>query len=184
MRSLLRIAAVMSLVLVATVGMANSTVAQNVSENEAYANVVMCNDADCADLTGTTGMEGATVTSLDAAGSEIDSCAVETFPSGMDGCVITKHDGEGSYVVSDLLDGYTLIDEAPEVLESQSHGTQLVWYAAPAADEVPAEEAPVDELPGVGIGIGGQTDLLAVAAFGIALLGVSATVMRRYGREA
>lgn len=181
MKTLLRIAAVLSLTLVAAFGLANAAVAQNVTDADAYANVVVCHDPECADLAGTTGMEGAVVTSFDAAGAEIDSCAVETFPSGMDGCVITKHDGDGSYAVSGIADGYALVDETPEVLESESHGTQLVWYAAPVADAAPPAEDPVEEMPEVGVGIGSQTDLLAVAAFGIALLGVGATAMRRYG---
>lgn len=178
MRTLLRIAAVLSFALVAAFGLANSAVAQNMTDADAYANVVVCDDAECADLAGTAGMEGAVITSFDAAGAEIDSCAVETFASGMDGCVITKHAGDGSYAVSNMTAGYALLDEAPEVLESESHGTQLVWYAAPADDAAP----PVSEVPDVGVGIGSQTDLLAAAAFGIALLAVGATAMRRYGR--
>ena len=185
MRSLIRVAVVMSLALVAVFGMANVTTAQNVSENEAYANVVVCTDPDCAGAPDMGGMEGAIITSYDAAGVEIDSCAVETFASGLNGCVITQHDGDGWYsaTITDAFAGYTLLDDAPEVLESVSHGTQLVWYAVPAADGAPPAEDPVEEMPEVGVGIGSQSDLLAVAAFGIALLGVSAAAMRKYGSE-
>lgn len=181
MRTLFRIAAVLSFALVAAFGVANSAVAQNVTDAEAYANVVPCLDESC-DNVDPAGMEGVVITSIDAAGAEIDSCAVEVFPaSGMHGCVITKHAGDGSYAVSNMTAGYALLDEAPEVLESESHGTQLVWYAAPIGEDDSA--LPVSEVPDVGVGIGDQTDLLAAAAFGIALLGVSATAMRRYGRE-
>lgn len=179
MKTLLRFAAVLALMLAASFAWSSHAVAQNNPEGMAYANVVLCTDADCTTSEG--GMEGAVITSLDAAGAEIDSCAVETFPSGLDGCVITRHEGDGSYAVSNLHDGYALLSEAPEVLESESHGTQLVWYAAPAVEEVPpAETDPIDELPevGVGVGIGSQTGLLAAAAFGIALMAIGASAVR------
>lgn len=184
MKTLLRFAAVLSFALAGSFAWSGHAVAQ-MEESEAYANVVVCNDAACEDMAGTTGMEGATITSFDAAGDVIDTCAVETFASGLDGCVITQHAGDGWYsaTLTDAYADYVLLDDAPEVLESASHGTQLVWYAAPAVDAAPPVEDPVEELPDVGIGIGSQTDLLAVAAFGLALLAVGATGIRRYGQE-
>ena len=181
MKTLLRFAAVLSLALMASFAWSSHAVAQNNPEGMAYANVVLCTDADCTTTEG--GMEGAVITSLDAAGVEIDSCAVEVFPSGLDGCIVTQHAGDGSYAVSNLHEGYALLSEAPEVLESESHGTQLVWYAAPVADDTappPAEVDPIDEFPevGVGVGIGSQTGLLAVAAFVIALMAIGAGAVR------
>lgn len=185
MKTLLRVMVVLSLSLVGIVGVANTALAQNNPEGSAYANVVVCNDPDCADLTNTVGMEGAIVTSLDAAGTEIDSCAIETFPSGMDGCVVTQHDGDGWYEVSNMYAGYILLSEEPEVLESESHGTQLVWYAAPVADDAPPPADgtdPVMDLPETGAGIGENSGFLAAAAMGIALMAVGATGARRLTR--
>lgn len=139
MKTLLKIIAILSLALAGSIGFSNTSFAQNNPEGSAYANVVLCADADCTETAG--GMEGAVVTSFNAAGVEIDSCSVETFPSGMDGCVVAQHAGDGWYVVSNLLPGYTLLGDTPEVLESESHGTQLNWYAIPAEydDEIPAD---------------------------------------------
>ena len=183
MKTLLRFAAVLGLVLTGVVGFTNAAVAQNNPEGSAYANVVVCWNEECG-VINPDGMEGALITSYDAAGIEIDSCAVEVFASGMNGCVLTMHDGSGSYSVENLTAGYTLLSEEPEVLESESHGTQLVWYAvAPPEDTV--IEDPIDELPevGVGSGIPGQAGFLAAAAVGIVLMALGATGLRGYGSE-
>lgn len=189
MKTLLRFATVLSLALVGLFAWNTHAVAQ-MEDNEAYANIVVCTDPECAGETDMGGMEGATITSYDAAGNVIDTCNVETFPSGLNGCVITQHDGDGSYSAATTADfpGYSLLSDAPEVLESESHGTQLVWYAVPPAEDIappPAEgDDPVDELPEVGVGIGSHTEMLAAAAFGIALLAIGAIAMRGYSRQA
>ena len=184
MTSRIRFVALLTAMLMTFWGMGQTALAQNMTENDAYANVVICSDAECSDPTDFAGMEGATITSLDADGVEIDSCAVETFVSGMDGCVLVKHDGTGGYAVGNLQDGYQLLSDEPDVAESESHGTQLTWYAAPVAAEAPVDSvSPVEELPETGIGIAAQTDLLIVALLGVSLVGTGATIMRRYGQE-
>lgn len=185
MKTLLRIAAVLSFAVAGAFAWGGYAVAQNVTEDEAYANIVVCTDPACEGETDMGGMEGATITSYNAAGEVIDACNVETFVSGLNGCVITQHGGDGSYSaeITSEFAGYSLLSDQPEVLESESHGTQLVWYAAPPAEETaPPAEDPVEELPDVGVGVGSHSSLLAAAAFGVALLGVSATALRRYAR--
>lgn len=177
MKSTFHLMAVLAFIV--SFGFAGSTaLAQNNPEGMAYATVVTCDDADC--TTTSAGMEGAVVASFDGAGAEIDSCAVEVFPSGLDGCIVTRHDGDGWYEVSNLAEGYSLVSDSPEVLQSESHGTQLVWYAAPAADPVPPSDGPVTELPETGVGIGNSSGYLAAAAFGIALIAIGSCTARRW----
>lgn len=184
MKTLLRFAAVFSLMFVAVFGAASQVWAQNVSDDEAYANVVRCSDEWCTDVL-PEGFAGAVITSFDAAGNEIDRCAVEVFASGMNGCVITKHDGSGWYEVSNLPVTFVLLDDEPEVLESISHGTQLVWYAAAGPEDTVIED-PVEpgdgaeSMPAVGVGaaMGAQVNALSGAVAGVVLLGAAAVGVR------
>lgn len=200
MKTMLRYAAVLTLAVAGVFGWANTALAQEEPPpaETAYANAIVCADPDCADLENVFGMEGASITSLDATGAVIDSCTVVAYPSGMDGCDLIPHAGDGFYEVvpTDEYAGYTLLSAEPEVLESESHGIQLNWYFAPTADEVPPEDDditppddvstppadgddPVTGLPDTGTGPGSRTGLLAGAAVGAALIAAGATGIRK-----
>lgn len=145
-------------------------------------NVIACIDPDCADTVNLVTMEGATVASFDASGAQLDACTVTETPSGMAACALIPAPEGGWYTTSSTAAyaDYRLVSTAPDVFESEMHGTILVWYYAPGADPVPPSDGPVTELPETGVGIGNSSGYLAAAAFGIALIAIGSCTARRW----
>lgn len=142
-----------------------SSISSATAQESAYANVIVCSDPDCADGVNVSSMEGATITSLDTSGEVIDSCEVVVYPGGMNGCNVTKHAGDGSYQVTPTAayGSYTMLGDGPVVLESESHGTQLVWYFAPPASEAQVTTpVVVTGLPSTGVGSFANPGVLVV----------------------
>lgn len=108
---------------------------------EAPVNVVICDD-DC-DLPRT--LDGAVVTSFDAAGLELDSCTVSSAPDDFDGCLLDMPgDDSGSFEITPPAgtEGYVLRSLEPEYVERVD---LRLWTFIPA--EAPATEQPADGIP-------------------------------------
>ena len=131
---------VVLIALAAVFGSILSTAAQ---QQEINVNVIGCVDPDCVDTVNIFTMDGATVSSYDAAGALIDSCTVSSAPDGFDGCQLAAtNDATFAITPSAEYAGYVLLSDAPAIFESPDRGV-WVWYFVPPA-EAPAPEAPAE----------------------------------------
>ena len=74
---IVRWGAVFLVAVLAAVGWMSTALAQDGDESDSMrVNVIVCVDPDCVDTVNIFTMEGASVTSLDAAGAVVDSCTV------------------------------------------------------------------------------------------------------------
>ncbi len=181
---------VVLIALAAVFGSILSTAAQ---QQEINVNVIGCVDPDCVDTVNIFTMDGATVSSYDAAGALIDSCTVSSAPDGFDGCQLAAtNDATFAITPSAEYAGYVLLSDAPAIFESPDRGV-WVWYFAPEKDNAlppptqapaaPTVPAPVTGLPSTGVGAVASPHLAAVYAVIPFILAAAAVAANRIDRR-
>lgn len=170
---------------------------------EVPVNVIICDDDSClcldSECASPRTLDGAVVTSFDAAGTQVDSCTVSSEFEDFDGCFLDiLEDGSASFEVAAPVgtEGYVLKSLEPEYIANLD---LRLWSFIPdgaeptaAPTEAPATTeptaastaAPVTALPKTGAGhdSGSQGALIVLGIGGVvalALAGMSARLVRR-----
>ena len=129
--------------LIAIAAVFGSILTTAAKQQEISVNVIGCVDADCIDTVNIFTMDGATVSSYDAAGTLIDSCTVSSAPDEFDGCQLAAgSDATFAITPSAAYADYTLFSDAPAIFESPDRGV-WVWYFVPPT-EGPAPQEPAE----------------------------------------
>jgi hypothetical protein len=151
MHKFARTGIVLLLFLASVFGLLSTASAQDAPELNV--NVIGCVDAACENTVDIFTMDGATVTSYDAAGAVVDSCTVSSAADDFDGCLLAPAPEGGSYdiVAPAGYEGYTLFSDSPEIFESPDRGT-WVWYFLPPVDGS-APEAPYSPAEAVAVNV-------------------------------
>lgn len=110
---------------------------------EITVNVIGCVDAACENTVDIFTMDGATVTTYDAAGTPIDSCTVSSAAADFDGCLVAAS-SEATFEIAPSAEygNYALLSESPTIFESPNGGV-WVWYFVPPVEQ-PVAPAPAE----------------------------------------